>query len=118
MAQDVAADDVTDVERLLEALGGKYAARILAAAEHPMSAQEISQAVDVPIATCYRRIEELEEADLLACEGGKTSDRGRHTNVYRRTIDGVELDLAQDWPHLEIDGRDEPPDPLRDRRDE
>lgn len=118
MVDQPGGDRAAEVEELLDALGGKYAARVLAAADSPMSAQEISETADVPIATCYRRIEELVAVDLLACEGGKTSDRGRHTNVYRRTIDGLELDLADGHPVLDVDARDEPPDPLRDRRDE
>lgn len=118
MAEAPADREPSEVERLLGALGGKYAARILAAADRPMSAQELSDAVDVPIATCYRRIEELEEADLLVCEGGKTSDRGRHTKVYRRTLDGIDLDLDDGTPSLSVDVRSDPPDPLRDRREE
>lgn len=95
--------DADAVEALLGALGGKYAARILTAADEPTSAQELSDALGVPIATCYRRIEELEAADLLVCEGRKTSDRGRRTNVYRRTIDGATVDLAGDRPDLDVD---------------
>lgn len=118
MSGDAEAETAAEVEELLEALGGKYAARILAAADSPRSAQELSDAVDVPIATCYRRIEELEAVDLLVCEGGKTSDRGRRTKVYRRSIDGVELDLEDGTPTLSVDAVSEPPDPLRDRMDE
>lgn len=95
--------DADAIETLLGALGGKYAARILGAAGEPTSAQELSEALDVPIATCYRRIEELEDADLLVCEGEKTSDRGRRTKVYRRTIDGASLDLTGGTPGLAVD---------------
>lgn len=88
-------DEPEAIESVLAALGGKYAARILAAADRPRSAQEFSEDLDVPIATCYRRIEELESVGLLACDGRKTSDRGRRTKVYRRTIEGAELSLQE-----------------------
>lgn len=95
-------EDPEAIESVLGALGGKYAARILAAAEEPMSAQTLSDALDVPIATCYRRIDDLEAAGLLVCEGRETSDRGRRTKVYRRTIDGASLDLV-DGAALRVD---------------
>jgi len=96
-------DDPEAIEAVLAALGGKYAARILTAAGTPKSAQELSEELDVPIATCYRRIEELEAVELLTCEGRKTSDRGRRTKVYQRTIDAAELSLA--GLHLDLESR-------------
>lgn len=100
-------DDPDAVESVLGALGGKYAARILAATDRPTSAQTLSETLDVPIATCYRRIDDLEAAGLLVCEGEETSDRGRRTKVYRRTIDGAVLDL-EGGPTLRVDGSADP----------
>jgi predicted ArsR family transcriptional regulator len=95
-------EDPEAVEAVLGALGGKYAARILAATGDPRSAQSLSETLEVPIATCYRRIDDLEAAGLLVCEGEETSDRGRRTKVYRRTIDGASLDL-EDGAALRVD---------------
>lgn len=116
MAAGSPAEDPGEVERLLAAVGGKYAARILAATAEPKSAKELSAALDVPIATCYRRIGDLEDAGLLVCEGRETSDRGRRTKVYRRAIAGLELDLADGTPTLSLDPT-EHSDALRERRD-
>lgn len=99
-------EDPEAVESVLGALGGKYAARILAATEEPTSAQTLSETLDVPIATCYRRIEDLEAAGLLVCEGKETSDRGRRTKVYRRTIEGATLDF-EDGPALHVEDTEE-----------
>ncbi len=87
--------DDADAERLLDALGSQYSAEILAAAESPISAQELSDRMDVPIATCYRRIEDLVEAGLLRREGRELSDQGRRTNVYRRTVDELTVDFTE-----------------------
>ncbi|AGN00009.1 hypothetical protein L593_00270 [Salinarchaeum sp. Harcht-Bsk1] len=106
MAELPADDDPDAIEPLLAALGGKYAARILAAADRPRSARELSDELDVPIATCYRRIEELEAANLLTCHGRESSNRGRRTRVYRRTISEVTLGLEGDVPVLDVDDRD------------
>ena len=88
-----AGDDV-DAEQLLDALGAQYSAEILAAAGSPISAQELSDRMDVPIATCYRRIEDLVEAGLLRREGRELSDQGRRTNVYRRTVDELTVEFS------------------------
>lgn len=116
MTAGTPAAEAAEVERLLGAVGGKYAARILAATAEPTSAKELSTALDVPIATCYRRIEDLEDAGLLVCEGRETSDRGRRTKVYRRAIEGLELDLADGSPELSLDTT-EHSESLRERRD-
>ena len=52
-------------DRTLEALGNEYNPDILRAADEAYSAQEFSDMLDIPIATCYRRIEELTGAGLL-----------------------------------------------------
>ena len=76
-------------EEIIEALGNKYNPEILDAAGEPMSAQELSEALEVPIATCYRRINELEETDLLELYDRPLSDEHRRIKVYRRSVDGV-----------------------------
>jgi hypothetical protein len=45
--------------------------------------------LDIPIATCYRRIEELTAAGLLELHDRVLSDEHRRTNVYRREVDEV-----------------------------
>ena len=49
----------------LRVLGSKYGAAILAETGDARTAQELSDRLEVPIATCYRRIEELHEVGLL-----------------------------------------------------
>jgi predicted transcriptional regulator len=95
MSESVSDEETsTDPETLLDALGGRYSVDILEAADEPVSAQELSDEMDVPIATCYRRIEDLVDAGLLRPEGRELSEQGRRTNVYRRTVDEVTVDLA------------------------
>jgi DNA-binding Lrp family transcriptional regulator len=76
-------------DRTLEALGNEYNPDILRAASEPRSAQEFSEMLDIPIATCYRRIEELTAAGLLKLHDRVLSDEHRRTNVYRRQVDEV-----------------------------
>lgn len=92
---------------VLDALGGRYSAEIVAAADTPVSAQELSDRMDIPIATCYRRIEELVEAGLLRREGRELSDQGRRTNVYRRTVDELAVDFTERPVTPQVRERDE-----------
>ncbi|MCL9815131.1 ArsR/SmtB family transcription factor [Natranaeroarchaeum aerophilus] len=105
-------------ETLLSALGGKYSAEILSETRTPTSAQELSSRIEIPIATCYRRIEELEDAGLLRCEGRQLSEEGRRTNVYRRTVDTVTFDFTGQAPSIESKKRSEAKNQLQDQLDE
>jgi predicted ArsR family transcriptional regulator len=93
---------------VLSPLKNKYSFRILCATRTPASARELSEAVDVPIATCYRRIEELVDAGYLEVRGRELSEGGRRTNVYRRTVDEVTVDLTGPVPEVSRTDRDRP----------
>ena len=100
---------------VLSALGSKYSAEILCAAGTPKSAQRLSEDIEIPIATCYRRIEELVDAGLLECEGRTLSDEGRRTNIYRRTLDEIEVDFSDTAPQCSQKRRTEAKNRLQDR---
>lgn len=78
---------------MLEVLGNEYNPEILQAASEPCSAQALSETLDVPIATCYRRIEELTEAELLELHDRPLSDDHRRINVYRRSVDEIHVEF-------------------------
>ncbi|ELY43739.1 winged helix-turn-helix domain-containing protein [Natronorubrum sulfidifaciens] len=100
---------------ILSALGSKYSAEILCAAGTPKSAQALSDDIGIPIATCYRRIQDLVEAGLLTCEGRQLSEEGRRTNIYRRTLDEIEVDFSDDHPEFSRKHRTEAKNRLRDQ---
>ncbi|MEY7848039.1 helix-turn-helix domain-containing protein [Natrarchaeobius sp. A-rgal3] len=105
----------SDSTGVLLALGNKYSAEILCAAETPKSAQALSEDIEIPIATCYRRIEELVDAGLLTCEGRQLSEEGRRTNIYRRTVDELEVDFSDDTPQFSRKRRTEAKNQLQDQ---
>ncbi|WP_423751468.1 ArsR/SmtB family transcription factor [Salinirarus marinus] len=92
-------------EELLQVLGNEYNADILGSTHEPRSAQELSEELDVPIATCYRRIEELTDADLLEHHDRVLSDERRRVNVYRRDVDEVRIEFREDAYSVEIEQR-------------
>jgi DNA-binding transcriptional ArsR family regulator len=81
---------------ILQTLGNKYSAEILDATDEPASAQELSDELDIPIATCYRRIDELTEHDLLELHDNVLSDDRRRIKVYRRNVEEVRVDFNEE----------------------
>lgn len=99
---------------LLRVLGNKYNAEILRATSDPKSAQELSDQLEIPIATSYRRIEELTEADLLELSGREFSDEGRRTKVYRRNVEALTLTFEPETIEVDTDDRPELENSLAD----
>jgi predicted ArsR family transcriptional regulator len=93
-------------EELLQALGNKYSADILEATDEPRSAQELSDELGIPIATCYRRIDELTEHNLLELHDNILSDDRRRIKVYRRNVDAVRVQFDETLT-VDIDERTE-----------
>jgi DNA-binding Lrp family transcriptional regulator len=61
----------------------------------PLNATELSDALGIPIAACYRRIRVLKEAGLLREEGRMVSIGGKLVATYRNAVDKAEV-LLQD----------------------
>lgn len=91
----------------LRVLGNEYNAEILQATNEPRSAQDLSDELDVPIATCYRRIDELTEADLLELYDRPLSDEHRRINVYRRNVDEIRVEFVEDDCAVSVQERSE-----------
>lgn len=94
-----------DGTEMLRVLGNEYSPQILSFAHEPRSAQELSDELGVPIATCYRRIEELTDADLLKHHDRVLSDDHRRVNVYRRSVDEVQVSFGKGSVAVDVEER-------------
>lgn len=73
-----------DISRLLT---DEYAERILVAThDRPRSVQDVSDKNDIPIAACYRKVHELEEAGLLQCAEIVTTAKGKTMKLYKAQL--------------------------------
>jgi DNA-binding Lrp family transcriptional regulator len=90
---------------LVRTLGSKYSAEILGATGEARSAQELSDRLGVPIATCYRRIEELTDTGLLRLEDSVLSEDHRRVDVYRRDVEQVTVTFGEDDYGVEVERR-------------
>lgn len=65
-------------------LADDYSQKILAVTyTSPMSAQRLSKVCRIPIAACYRRIHELEDAGLISIDREKEVYKGRKVRLYK-----------------------------------
>jgi predicted ArsR family transcriptional regulator len=92
---------------LLQTLGNKYSAEILDATDEPRSAQELSDELEIPIATCYRRIDELTEHNLLELHDNILSDDRRRIKVYRRNVDAIRVEFDDEQLAVDVEERSE-----------
>lgn len=83
-----------DARELLRTLGDKYNAEILGATHDAQSAQELSDELDIPIATCYRRINDLTDAEFLELEDSVLTDDRRRVDVYRRGVESFRVEFG------------------------
>ncbi|WP_335999449.1 ArsR/SmtB family transcription factor [Halorientalis halophila] len=84
-----------ELAEVLDLLSDEYARSILAATSvEPMSAKELSEQVNASLPTVYRRIEWLQEYELLE-ERTKVELSGNHHKVYSATLGRFAMDLAE-----------------------
>ncbi|MEE8199313.1 MAG: helix-turn-helix domain-containing protein [Thermoplasmata archaeon] len=78
-----------DISRLLT---DDYAERILVAThQRAKSVQEVSDRYDIPIAACYRKVHELEDAGFLRCSRIVTTPKGKAMKLYQATLKRAQL---------------------------
>jgi len=82
----------------------EYSAQILhLTSPQPMNALELSDALGIPIAACYRRIRALKEAGILKEEGKVQSAGGKMVSLYRSSVEKAEVILQDGRLRIQID---------------
>jgi DNA-binding transcriptional ArsR family regulator len=96
MVRDPFADETdTDLQSVLDALDDPDCRAIVTVLSEPMTAEEISEAADVPLSTTYRKLELLTEASLLE-EGVEVRSDGQHVSRYILTFEEVVVSLSDE----------------------
>ena len=72
----------------------EHSSRILNLIEsQPMNATELSEAIGIPIAACYRRLRVLKEAGMIREDGHAVSIGGKLVVTYKSAVDKAEVML-------------------------
>jgi len=86
-------DNTRTVEEMLNTIGDERARDVLAAvATEPRSAKELSETCEMSLPPVSRRLELLEEHDLVT-EQTAVADDGNHYNVYTCNFDSTVIKL-------------------------
>jgi hypothetical protein len=94
-----------DPSAVIGALGQKYSVDIMGATHEPRSAQELSDSLDVPVATSYRRINDLDEVGLLEHVDSVLTEERNRTDVYRREVDAIRIEFGSGSVSVTVDER-------------
>jgi DNA-binding transcriptional ArsR family regulator len=96
---------IRDGERkkaLLRAMADEYSLKILMSLiDKADSVNNISRVNDIPIATAYRRVSELQEAGLLVIDRGVLTDDGKRYDLYRSAVRSMQVSFKSG--EIEID---------------
>ncbi len=85
-------------------LTDKYNLRILSATFYePKHAQELSLLLNIPIASCYRKVRELEETGLLKCVDRILTREGRRIKLYRSQINKINIFFEKGQLRIKLD---------------
>ncbi|ADB63773.1 hypothetical protein Htur_5142 (plasmid) [Haloterrigena turkmenica DSM 5511] len=97
----------TDLSTVLAVLDDEYARDILThTSVEPMSASTLSERCDASLPTIYRRLDRLEECQLVSEETELAPD-GNHYSVYSANLESLELSLGDGEFELEVTYQDE-----------
>jgi DNA-binding transcriptional ArsR family regulator len=87
-------EDDPELQTVLSALDDPDCRRIVRQLDEPMSANEISEACDIPSSTTYRKLERLTDASILSEQTAIRTD-GHHTSEYALAFDEVRVFLDE-----------------------
>lgn len=103
-------DDERALEDVLDTIGDEGARRILAAINRdPRPAKELAAETGLSLPTVYRRLDRLEEHDLVTERTAVAAD-GNHRGVYASNFDSTVIALQDDGYRVRIRHRDDPSD--------
>lgn len=102
--------DDRSIEDILDTIGDEHARRVLAAiSREPKSAKDLAAECDLSLPTVYRRIEMLDEYDLVTDET-LVADDGNHFKVYKSNFESTVITLEDDEYKVRIYREENLPD--------
>ena len=102
--------DDRSIEEILDTIGDQHAREVLAAiSREPKSAKALAEECDLSLPTVYRRIEMLDEYDLVTNET-LVADDGNHYKVYESNFESTVITLEDDEYKVRIYREENLPD--------
>jgi predicted transcriptional regulator len=102
--------DDRSIEEMLDTIGDQHAREVLAAiSREPKAAKELAEECDLSLPTVYRRIEMLNEYNLVKDETLVAED-GNHYKVYESNFESTVISLEEDEYRVRIYREENLPD--------
>ena len=102
-------------ERILEALGDRWAREILLfLSDGPRSAQEIQASNRMPQSTLYRKLHELSEIGLIGVQRSVISPDGKRVELYRSLLEELTVEMRGTRLTIDVRFRDLPSERLKE----
>ncbi|PSQ40089.1 transcriptional regulator [Halobacteriales archaeon SW_5_70_135] len=103
-------DEERPVEKALDTVGDEETRDVLAAvSEGPRSARKLGESLSMSLPTVYRRIETLEENDLVRSET-YVAEGGNHYDVHESNFDSTVIRLEDEQNDVRIHRKENVPD--------
>lgn len=103
-------DEDSTIEEILDTIGDPYARQILASvSREPKSVKDLAADCDMSLPTVYRRIETLEQYDLVTDRALVTED-GNQYKVYESNFESTVIALQEDQYRVQIYREENLPD--------
>ncbi len=81
-------------DALLSSLADEYSRKILLTTLYEAkSVEDLSRAQNIPISTCYRRVNEMKELGLLIVEKTVLTEDGKKFELYRSAFRSIKMDF-------------------------
>jgi len=85
----------------------EYSAKILMTTMgRPKSAFELSDALGIPIAACYRKIRVLEDAGLIQCCERRLTQSGKRMSMYKSMVRNANISFERNKIRARIEMED------------
>jgi predicted transcriptional regulator len=103
-------DDDQSIEEILDTIGDEHARRVLAAiSREPKSAKALANECDLSLPTVYRRIELLDEYELVK-DRTLVAEDGNHYKVYESNFESTVISLEDDEYRVRVYRQENLPD--------
>jgi len=103
-------DDDKSIEEILDTIGDQHARKVLAAiSRESRSAKELAAECDLSLPTVYRRLEMLQEYDLIV-DRTLIADDGNHYKEYESNFESTVISLQDDEYQVRIYREENLPD--------
>lgn len=103
-------DEEKSIEEILNTIGDEHARTVLAAiSREPRPAKDLAEDCELSLPTIYRRLELLQENDLIT-EQTAVAEDGNHFKIYECNFDSTVIALKDDTYRVRIYRRENLPD--------